>query len=124
MRMIEKHKAVLDYIEKNGIVTTSRVARAFKNTPKTTLKMLRRYESKGLIEKVESQTGAQSATWRRTEITLANWLAKNNKATVEITIKPDLAAMWLRESQPHWEKKSIPIVRSIGLGARLDTSLR
>lgn len=122
--MIEKHKAVLDYIEKNGIVTTSRVARAFKYTPKTTLKMLRRYESKGLIERVEAQTGAKSATWRRTEVTLQNWLAKNNKSTVKITIKPDLAAMWLRESKPHWETKSIPIVRSIGLGVKLDTSLR
>ena len=44
--------------------------------------------------------------------------------TVEIEIKPDLAAMWLVKSKPHSVKRSIPIVRSIGLGVRQSTSLR
>lgn len=40
--------------------------------------------------------------------------------SVIVTIKPDLAAMWLQESKPQWETRLIPIRRSTGLGARQD----
>lgn len=41
--------------------------------------------------------------------------------SVLIEIRPDIAASWVKPFLPHLEKKSIPIVRSIGLGARQNT---
>ena len=43
------------------------------------------------------------------------------RKTIQVEIKPDLAAMWLVESKPRWEKRSIRIQRSTDLGARQST---
>lgn len=124
MRVKHNHKAILDYMDRHGVVSTTGLARVFDCPPAKMGDLLHRFAHKGLITKLAPQSGSRSATWQRTNLSLQEWLTQFNHLTVEITIKPDLAAMWLVESKPQWAKRSIPIVRSIELGARLDMSLK
>ena len=81
-------------------------------------------ESNGFLRS-DGGSGARPKKWhitdKRFDITDCKWEEQVKTKTMEVTIKPDLAAMWLVESKPHWETKLIPIRRSIGLGAKPNT---
>ena len=132
--------SVYHYVAENQPVTIRWVKNHFRLSKQHTHHVLTTLRENGYL----SYTGVQGATPAKYYVTdkpfdieLPKPAPKPTKSTktpcktkpiefktVEIEIKPDLAAMWLVKSKPHSVKRSIPIVRSIGLGVRQGTSLR
>jgi hypothetical protein len=115
---------VYHFIKESSPRTTSEVWKSTKLSRQHTFVALRLLESNGFLRS-DGGSGATPKKWYVTDkhfdVTNCKWEEQLKIKMMEVTIKPDLAAMWLVESKPHWETKLIPIRRSIGLGAKPNT---
>jgi hypothetical protein len=131
------HKLLCDFVTADNPMTTAEIYYRLDRSKTHILRAMKYLAERGYF-KISTPGRFQTITWVRTDKEYV-YEPKSTERTVcptpkpkkldtilqqrkiEITIKPDLAAMWLVSSKPPWEKRSIPIVRSIGLGARQNT---
>jgi hypothetical protein len=118
MSLVSKEMAELiyTYIKENQPATSTNVWKYCNASRQHTHSTLRFLEKEGYIYLLP-ESGPKSMKWGTTD----KKMEKPEQLCIQIEIKPDLAAMWLQKSKPQWDKRSIPIVRSIGLGVRRNT---
>lgn len=110
---------ILKTLEDSGEICAARLANKLQMNQMALYSVLRRLEKQLRVKRVKMGKGSVGTTWA-VHAEADNYKPTSGKC-IEIQIKPDPAAEWLIPSRPHWEKRSIPVVRSIGLGVRQST---
>jgi DNA-binding Lrp family transcriptional regulator len=112
---------IIQTLKELGEAPLFKLSKRLNMNPKAVGKILTKLEEQSCVIRAKEACGAAGTVWAINPGKHFYYPKLKTAKLVEIEIKPDLAAQWLIPSKPHWEKRSIPIVRSIGLGVRQST---